>query len=175
MIKPPKLALIAAVAKNRVIGKDGGLPWKLSSDLKHFKATTQFKPVIMGSKTWESLPKKPLPGRLNIVLTRNLRFEAEGAIVCENWFEAYELARDHAVDEGLDEIFVIGGAMLYAQTLPLADRLYLTEIDFEVDGDTFFPEIDHSHFTVTSTIPHKAGPNDDHDFTLCVYERIKKA
>lgn len=130
------LTLIAAVARNGVIGKDNRLPWHLPADLKHFKALTTGHAVIMGRKTWESLPPnfRPLPGRQNIVVTRNADYAASGASVVASLADAVAAAAG-------DEAFVIGGAELYATALPLAHRLQLTEIDADFDGDTHFPLI----------------------------------
>jgi dihydrofolate reductase len=131
------ISLIAAVASNRVIGKDKQLPWHLPEDMRHFRETTRGKPVIMGRNTWESLPDafRPLPGRLNIVVSRNPAYQAAGATLAASLDDALRRAGDAA------EAFVIGGAELYRQALPLADRLYLTEIEESVDGDVFFPEL----------------------------------
>src|SRR3954471_24443407 len=124
-----------ARARNGVIGRDGTLPWRLKSDLANFRAVTMGKPVIMGRKTWESLPRKPLVGRTNIVLSRDGSFEPKGALVCEEFSEAVGIARDQAEDDGAREICVIGGASLFEAALPRAKRLYLTEVDAEVEGD----------------------------------------
>ena len=131
------LSLIAAVARNRVIGKDNRLLWHLPEDMKHFREVTRGKPVIMGRKTWESLPEKfrPLPGRHNIVITRNPNYNAPGATLADSLESAIRLAGIE------DELFVIGGETLYRQALPLAHRLYLTEIDRDYEGDAFFPEV----------------------------------
>ena len=131
------LSLIAAVAKNRVIGKDNTLLWHLPEDMRHFRETTRGKPVIMGRKTWESLPDsfRPLPGRLNIVVSRNPAYRALGATLVASLEEAILKAGESG------EIFVIGGAELYRQAMPIADRLYLTEIDLDFEGDAFFPEV----------------------------------
>ena len=131
------LSLIAALAKNRVIGKDGDIPWRIPEDWQHFKRVTIGKPIIMGRKTYESIGR-PLPGRSNIVVTRNPEFEAEGVTVTHSLERALEKAKA----EKADELFVIGGSQLYKEALPEADRLYLTYVDKEVDGDTFFPEFD---------------------------------
>ena len=124
-----------ARARNGVIGKDGALPWRLKSDLAIFRAVTMGKPVIMGRKTWDSLPKKPLVGRTNIVLSRDGSFEPKGALVCEDFSEAVQIAREQAEEDGQSEICVIGGASLFELALQRAARLYLTEVDAEVDGD----------------------------------------
>ena len=131
------LSLIAAVARNRAIGKDNQLLWHLPEDMRHFRETTRGKTVIMGRRTWESLPERfrPLPGRLNIVVSRNPGYQAAGATRAGSLQEAIEKA-------GVgDEAFIIGGAELYRQALPLASRLYLTEIAESIEGDVFFPEV----------------------------------
>lgn len=140
------LSLIAAVARNRAIGKDNHLLWHLPEDLRHFREVTRGKPLIMGRKTWESLPEKfrPLPGRLNIVVSRNPRYQASGAVVSASLAEALQHSARLAPEAA--EIFVIGGAELYRQALPLADRLYLTEIAEDFSGDTFFPEVSQAEW-----------------------------
>ncbi|ADU13399.1 dihydrofolate reductase [Asticcacaulis excentricus] len=170
-MQKPKLALIVAMSENRVIGRDNALPWHLKSDLKLFKAATQFKPIIMGSNTWDSLPRKPLPGRLNLVCSRDLKFEAEGGIVCNSLFEALDIAREHAADDGADEVVVIGGANIYEQTLPKADRLYVTEVHTTLDGDARFPEIDPAQWVEVKSEFCPKAEGDDYDFTVKVYER----
>jgi dihydrofolate reductase len=128
------IALVVAVADNGVIGNRGKIPWRIADDMKHFKAVTLGKPCIMGRKTWESLPKKPLPGRTNIVITRDQAFSAPGAIAAHSWDEALAQAeREHA-----DEISVIGGAEIYAAALPHASRIHLTEVHGVFDGDAHF-------------------------------------
>ncbi len=131
------LSLIAAVARNRVIGKDNQLLWHLPGDMRYFRETTRGKTVIMGRRTWESLPEKfrPLPGRLNIVVSRNRDYSAPGATLAGSLEDAVGLAGRSS------EAFIIGGAELYRQALPLANRLYLTEIAADYEGDTWFPEI----------------------------------
>ncbi|GGZ30169.1 dihydrofolate reductase [Asticcacaulis endophyticus] len=169
----PKLSLVVAMSENRVIGRENALPWHLKSDLKLFKAITQFKPIIMGSNTWDSLPKKPLPGRLNLVLSRDILFEAEGGLICTTLFEAIEIAREHAKDDGADEVCIIGGANVYEQTIEKADRLYVTEVHVWLEGDTHFPAIDPAQWKEVSSEFHQAGEGDDYDFTTRVYERVK--
>ena len=160
-----------ARARNGVIGRDGGLPWRLKSDLQIFKATTLGKPVIMGRKTWDSLSKKPLPGRTNIVLTRDGSFEAKGAIVCERFEEAVAIAREQAEEDGADEVCVIGGAALFELALPKAKRLYLTEVQAEVQGDVRLPPIDESAWREVRREAHAAGEGDDFPFLFRVLER----
>ena len=160
-----------ARARNGVIGKDGGLPWRLKSDLAIFRAVTMGKPVIMGRKTWDSLPKKPLVGRTNIVLSRGGSFEPEGAIACEDFSEAVQIAREQAADDGRDEVCVIGGVSLFELALPKARRIYLTEVDAEVEGDVVMPPIDESLWTEVRRESHPAGPGDDYAFTFRQLER----
>jgi dihydrofolate reductase len=160
-----------ARARNGVIGKDGGLPWRLKSDLALFKATTMFKPVIMGRKTWDSLPRKPLPGRLNLVLSKDGSFEPHGAVVCETFGEALEMAREQGEEDGAEEVCVIGGAALYALALPRASRIYITEVDAEPEGDVFFPPFDESDWREVRREAHPAGEGDDHAFVFRVLER----
>ncbi len=149
------LTLIAAIARNGVIGKDNALPWHLPADLRHFKALTTGHAVIMGRKTWESLPERfrPLPGRQNIVITRNAAYAAPGASVAGSLPDAVAAATG-------DEAFVIGGAELYQTALPLADRLQLTEIDAEFAGDTWFPMRDPLQWRETTRETHRdeTGP-----------------
>ena len=165
------LALVVARAQNGVIGRDGTLPWRLKSDMAWFKANTLGKPVIMGRKTWESLPKKPLPGRTNIVLSRDQSFETIGALVCETFSEAVQIAREQAAEDGVDEVCVIGGSTLFEAALPKAKRLYLTEVEAEVAGDVTFPVFDESAWTEVSRESHPAGEQDEYPFTFRVLER----
>jgi dihydrofolate reductase len=167
----PHLALVVARARNGVIGRDGGLPWRLRSDLQRFKAVTMGKPCIMGRKTWDSLPLKPLPGRLNLVLSKDESFEAKGAAVCTTLDEAVEIAREQAMDDGVDEICVIGGTALFATALPRARRLYLTEVEAEPAGDAVFPPFDEAAWVEVSSDAVPAGEKDDHDFVFRVLER----
>ena len=167
----PILSLVVARAANGVIGRDGDLPWRLKSDLALFKANTLGKPVIMGRKTWDSLLKKPLPGRMNIVLTRDGSFEPTNAVVCESFLEAVQMAKEQAEDDGVDEVCVIGGRALFEMALPKAKRLYLTEVDATVEGDVTFPEFDEAPWTQVRREEHPAGEGDDHAFTFRVLER----
>jgi dihydrofolate reductase len=160
------ISLIYAQSRNGVIGKDGGLPWHISSDLKRFKKLTIGKPVVMGRKTWDSLPRKPLPGRINIVVTRQIGFHAEGAIAARSPEEAVRVAGD------VPEICVIGGAEIYRQFLPLAQRIYLTEIDLDVAGDAGAPNLLAGEWKLISEERHPMGPKDDAGFTLKVLERV---
>jgi dihydrofolate reductase len=170
-VSQPILALVLARARNGVIGRDGGLPWRLKSDLALFKATTLFKPVIMGRKTWDSLPRKPLPGRLNIVLSRDGSFEPEQALVCESFGDALQIAREHAADDGAGEVCVIGGAAVFNGPCPRATRLYITEVQADVEGDVLFPAFDESEWREVRREQHPAGPDDDYPFIFRVLER----
>jgi dihydrofolate reductase len=160
-----------ARARNGVIGRDGALPWRLKSDLALFRAVTMGKPVIMGRKTWDSLPKKPLVGRLNIVLSRDGSFEPHGAVVCETFQEAVSIGREQAEEDGADEICVIGGASLFELALQRARRLYLTEVDAEVAGDVVLSPIDESRWREVRAERHEASERDEHPFTFRVLER----
>ncbi len=155
-----------------MIGKGGALPWRLKSDLALFKATTLFKPVIMGRKTWDSLPRKPLPGRLNLVLSHDGSFEPQGALVCESLDDALQIAREHASDDGADEVCVIGGAAIFAASLPKARRLYATEVQAEVEGDALMPPIDETLWRETRREAHPAGPDDQYPFVFRVLDRV---
>jgi dihydrofolate reductase len=164
-----------ARARNGVIGRDGGIPWRLKSDMALFKATTMGKPVIMGRKTWESLPKRPLPGRTNLVVTRDGSYSemsvAHGAVICERFDEAVQIAREQAEEDGVDEFCVIGGADIYALALPKARRIYLTEVMADVAGDVVFPPFDETAWTEVRREAHAAGPDDEYDFVFRVLER----
>ncbi len=160
-----------ARALNGVIGRDNDLPWRLKSDLAIFKQTTLGKPVIMGRKTWDSLPRKPLPGRTNIVLSRDGSFEPQGAIVCESFLEATQIAREQAEDDGVDEVCVIGGSALFEMALPKARRLYLTEVQAEVEGDVRFPAFDENAWVEVRREQYPAGEGDDFPFVFRVLER----
>jgi dihydrofolate reductase len=161
-----------ARARNGVIGKDGALPWRLKSDLAIFRAVTMGKPVIMGRKTWESLPKKPLVGRTNIVLSRDGSFEPKGALVCEDFSEAVQIAREQAEEDGQSEFCVIGGASLFELALQRAGRLYLTDVEAEVDGDVRLSPIDESRWREVRREAHPASEQDEHPFTFRVLERL---
>lgn len=165
------LAIVVARAANGVIGRKGDLPWRLKSDLALFKANTLGKPVIMGRKTWDSLPRKPLPGRMNLVLSMDGSFEPEQAVVCESFLEAVQMAREQAQEDGVDEVCVIGGRALFEMALPKAKRLYLTEVDASPEGDVTFPAFDESAWTEVRREAYPAGEGDDHAFVFRVLER----
>ncbi|WP_455232933.1 dihydrofolate reductase [Geopseudomonas aromaticivorans] len=153
---PLPLALIAALADNRVIGIDNRLPWHLPADLKHFKAVTLGKPIIMGRKTWDSLGR-PLPGRLNLVVSRQAGLQLDGAEVFASLPAAIARADEWARERGVDELMLIGGAELYAQGLPLAQRLYLTRVHLAPEGDAFFPESAEGDWQLASREEHAAA------------------
>jgi dihydrofolate reductase len=160
-----------ARARNGVIGRDGTLPWRLKSDMAIFKQITMGKPVIMGRKTWESLPRKPLRGRTNIVLTHDRGFEAEGAVVCEDFSEAVQIGREQAQDGGAGEVCVIGGASLFELALARAGRLYLTEVEADVEGDVTLSPIDEGHWREVRREHHPPSEVDQYGFTFRVLER----
>lgn len=165
-----KLSLIVAVAENGVIGRDGAMPWRLSTDLKRFKSLTIGKPVIMGRKTWESLGR-PLPNRLNIVITRDESFLNDNAVIVHSLSQARFEAEENAKQLGEQEIFVIGGGEIFKQALPFAHRMYVTEILDSIEGDTVFPTFDANewHAIESSFIPK--GEKDSHPTRYIVYER----
>lgn len=165
----PRLALIAALAENRCIGIDNKLPWYLPEDLKYFRRLTTGGVVIMGRKTYESIGK-PLPNRTNIVISRNPDFQADGVRTVGSLEEARELGGNVATVNGNDEVFVIGGAQIYAQALPMATRLYLTEVCKTVAGDAFFPEINPADWQLLGHEDHYYEPADTH-YRFAVYER----
>jgi dihydrofolate reductase len=165
------IAIYVAIARNGVIGREGGLPWRLSSDLKRFKADTMGKPVIMGRKTWASIGR-PLPGRLNIVVTRDSAFHAEGAETASSLEDAVTLARTRArCMAGADEICIIGGGEIYRQAMAMADRLHVTHVLADIDGDTVFPAIDPARWIEVSTQETPSGESDSHATCYAVYER----
>ena len=170
MNKRLPLALVVAMGRNRVIGRDGALPWRLRSDLQHFKALTVGRPVIMGRKTFQSIGK-PLPGRENVVVTRDAGFSAEGVHVASSLEGAVRIAQDLAGQSGAERISVIGGGEIYAQALPLADTLFVTEVDAAPEGDAFFPLIDPKIWRETSREEHETGAHDDHTFAFVTFEK----
>ncbi|MDG1819661.1 MAG: dihydrofolate reductase [Porticoccaceae bacterium] len=166
-----KISLIVAVSRNGVIGIDNQLPWHLPEDLKYFKSVTMGKPIIMGRKTFDSIGR-PLPGRTNIVITRDSSWQAEGVEVAQTLAQAMTLGGLACANAGVDEAMVIGGEQIYRMTLPAADRLYLTEVQAEVEGDAFFPEFDANQWQqVSEKIPELT---DTHPYRFLVLERIKK-
>ena len=158
------ISLIVAASENGVIGKQGGLPWRLSGDLQRFKQITMGKPIVMGRKTWESIGR-PLPGRQNIVITRKAGYEAAGCDVVGSPNEAIEVAGD------LPEILIIGGSQVYDLLLPRAQRLYLTRVHAEIEGDARFPEVDDAEWAAVSDERQAADEKNEFDFSFRVYER----
>ena len=161
-------SLVVAKATNGVIGRENRLPWRLPADLAYFKRVTMGHPVIMGRRTWESIGK-PLPGRLNIVVSRNRAFHAEGATVVGSLDEAWRAAG------GAEEACVIGGTSLFAEALPQADRIHLTEVDAEVAGDTWFPEFDRSQWSEREVSRQARDERHEHPFRILVLERRRRA
>ena len=164
------IVLIAVVAENGVIGRGGVMPWRLKSDMAHFRALTMGKPVVMGRKTYLSLHVKPLPGRTNIVASRDPSFTAPGVLVARSFEVAIEAARGDALRRGAD-IMVIGGADIYAQAMPLAGRLEITQVRMSPEGDSVFPPIDPAIWRETARNAHAAGPGDDAGFDIVTYQR----
>jgi len=165
------LSIVVAIAQNGVIGAKGGLPWQLSSDLKRFKRDTMGKPIIMGRKTWESIGRA-LPGRPNIVVTRQNGYQAKGADVVADLDHAIVLAGNRIVSLGLKpEICIIGGGELYRQAIEIADKLYVTHVMAEPEGDTFFPLIEPSRWTPVHREEIPAGEKDSAETLYVLYER----
>ncbi|MBI2296541.1 MAG: dihydrofolate reductase [Betaproteobacteria bacterium] len=162
-----RLSIIVAMARNRVIGAKGAIPWRLPDELKRFKALTMGHHVIMGRKTWESIGR-PLPGRASVVVTRQRGYRAPGALVVHSLEDAV------AVCGGDKEAFVIGGAELYAQALPLADRLYLTTVDADIPGDTYLPEFESSGWREVSAESFAADERHRYPFRCAVYDRNRR-
>jgi dihydrofolate reductase len=163
-------SLVAAVADNNVIGHAGALPWRLKSDLRHFRAATIGKPVVMGRRTYLSIGK-PLAGRTNIVVSRQRDFAAPGVLVARSMQTAIAAARGDALRRGIDEIVVIGGAELYAQTIGTAERLVITHVHLQPLGDTRFGPIDPLQWNEIARTEHPAGPGDQASFAVAVYQR----
>lgn len=161
-----KTSLIVAMSTNRVIGRDGDLPWHLPADLRHFKATTMGHHLIIGRATWDEVGR-PLPGRTMVVVTRNREFSAEGVLIAHSLEEAFALVRDD------DEPFIGGGAEIYRQALDgaLVDRLYITRVHAHVEGDTFFPSIDPDQWLLADLVDHPADEKNEHPFSFEIYDR----
>ena len=170
MTKSLPLSLIAALGENRVIGVDNSMPWHLPGDFKYFKATTLGKPIIMGRKTWDSLGR-PLPGRLNIVVSRQADLVLEGAEVYSSLEAAVVRAEEWAKVQGVDELMLIGGAQLYAQGMAQADRLYLTRVALSPEGDAWFPAFDVNQWKLVSNIVNPAE-DDKPAYNFEVWEKV---
>ena len=166
-MKPPRIAIVAARDRNGVIGRGNRLPWHLPDDLRHFKRLTLGRPIIMGRRTWESLPG-PLPDRTHVVVTRDPTYRADGAVVVNSLDAALAAA-------GGDEVLVVGGAELYALALPRATRLYLTLVDAEVEGDVFFPALDPREWREVAREPHAADARHAFPFAFVTLERVAES
>lgn len=165
-----RLAIIVAAAENGVIGRDNALPWKLPEDMRHFRRVTMGKPIIMGRKTFESIGQA-LPGRTNIVITHNPAFRAEGAKMASSLEEALQLAEHTASVDGVEEVVVIGGSEIYRVALPLADRLYITEVHASVEGDAVLPPVEWGEWRELSREHHAAQASNPYDYSFVCYER----
>ena len=172
MISGKTVVLVAAIAENGVIGRGGALPWRLKSDLQHFKKLTLNRPVIMGRKTFESIGKA-LKDRTNIVLTRDFGLLAPGAVLATSMDAAFAYAVNDADKRGAGEIMVIGGSDVFEAAMDVADRLEITRVHASPAGDSYFPEIDPQIWRETSRQWHPRGPQDEADFTTMTYERIR--
>jgi dihydrofolate reductase len=167
-----EVVLIVAVADNGVIGSHGAIPWRLKSDMQRFKALTKGKPVVMGRKTFASIGR-PLPGRTNIVVTRDAGFRAAGAVVTLSFADARAVAMGDALRRSADEIAVIGGAEIYAQWMARADRLEITEVHARPEGDTYFAAIDGADWEEVARVRNPAGSDDSAAFSYVTYRRRK--
>jgi dihydrofolate reductase len=167
----PQIVLIVAVAENGVIGANGAIPWRLKSDMQRLKAMTMGKPIVMGRKTFESLPRRPLPGRTNIVVTRDAAYRADGAVVTTSFAAANAIATGDALRRFATEIAIIGGAEIYAQWMDSADRLEITEVHARPDGDTRFAAIAASDWEEVARVRNPAGPDDSADFSYVTFRR----
>ncbi|CAL79248.1 dihydrofolate reductase [Bradyrhizobium sp. ORS 278] len=166
-----EIVQIVAVAENGVIGAAGAIPWRQKSDMQRFKALTMGRPIVMGRKTFVSFPRRPLPGRTNIIVTRDAAFRAAGAIVTHRIAEALTVARGDALRRSAAEIAIVGGAEIYTATLPLTDRLEITEVHARPPGDTLFPAIDPAQWEEVARERHASGPDDQADFSYVTYRR----
>jgi dihydrofolate reductase len=166
----PRLVLVVAVAENGVIGKNGHLPWKIPGDLKRFQQLTIGRPVVMGRLTYESMGG-PLKGRTNIVLSSNPNYKAEGAIVVTTLDQALALAAEDAAKNNTDEIAIIGGNVVFAETLPRASRLEITEVHGTPEGDAYFPPFDRGEWKEVARDGPRQGPKDSLPYTFVTYER----
>ena len=166
-----EIVLIVAIAENGVIGAAGAIPWRQKSDMQRLKAMTMGRPIVMGRKTFMSFPRRPLPGRTNIVITRDAGFRAPGAIVTNSASQALATARGDALRRSAAEIAILGGAEIYAATMPLADRLEITEVHASPPGSTLFPAIDPAQWEEAARERHASGPDDQADFSYVTYRR----
>ncbi|ODT50656.1 dihydrofolate reductase [Devosia sp. 63-57] len=169
-----RIALIAAVAENQVIGADQSIPWRIPSDFAWFKAQTMGKPMVMGRKQFETFPR-PLPGRPHIVVTRQPDYAPDGVSVVHSLEEGLALGRELAATAGVDEVMVIGGGDIYAQAMAHADRLYISHIAAAPEGDVCFPPIDGHVWTIVGEPDVAASPADSSAYTIKIYERVRAA
>lgn len=169
-----KIALIAAIADNGVIGRNTALPWHIKSEFQYFRNTTLGHPIVMGRKSFEALGK-PLPKRANIIVTRDQAFSAPGTLVAHSLEDGIALGREIALKDGVGQVFIGGGADIYRSTLDIADRLYVTEVHMAPEGDTRFPPFDRSQWIETKREFHNAQPGEDADYTITVLERKSAA
>lgn len=167
----PELAIIVAAAENRTIGKGNKMPWRLPGDLQYFKRVTMGSPIIMGRKTFESIGRV-LPGRLNVVVTRNPEWKHEGLVAANSLDEAKNIALEHAHKNNNDHVFVVGGAQLYEQALQLSTKLYFTEVHAEIEGDVFFPLLDMSEWQEISRESPQQTDGDSHSYSFVTLEKI---
>ncbi|MEH6402554.1 MAG: dihydrofolate reductase [Sneathiella sp.] len=167
------ISAVLAVSENDVIGSENALPWRLSNDLKQFKKNTLGKPMIMGRKTFESLPGL-LPGRTSIILTRDKSYAIEGALIAHTPEDALKLARKDAVQRNIEEITIVGGGEIYRQFLALTDRFYLTRVHTEIEGDTHFFSLNDASWEVSSKEFHEKSDKNDYDHTFYILDKIKR-
>ena len=162
------ISIIVAMGNNRVVGIKNSLPWILPADMEHFRCLTLGKPIIMGQKTFESIGK-PLSGRINIILTRDENFRAEGCLVSYSIEEALAVAKK----QGAEEVMIAGGVSIYSQFLPLADRMYLTLIDGDFEGDAFFPEFDYNDWEEVERVENEPDKNNPYPYSFVVLKKKK--
>lgn len=168
---PKPVVIVVAVAQNGVMGRDNRLPWRLPSDLKHFKATTMGGAIIMGRKTFESMDSKPLPGRLNVIVSQS--HVGEGSEEGTRWFDSPEKAIAFAQSQEIGGVYLIGGAHLFEEGLPLADKILLTRVLANVEGDTQFPALSPTEWKRSAIMPLEVGPKDEYPCRLEIWNRIK--
>lgn len=166
-----KIVIIVAASQNGIIGRDGDMPWKLSTDLKRFKALSMGKPLVMGRKTFESVGSKPLPGRPHIIVSRSQRFDMPGVVTVSSLDEALDRGRAIAEETGVDEVCVVGGGEIYRQALQFADILHVTHVETVVEGDTSFPAIDPAIFELVEDSAVPAGEKDNYPTRYAIYRR----
>jgi len=168
---PIKIVIIVAVSQNGIIGRDGDMPWKLSTDLKRFKALSMGKPLIMGRKTFESVGSRPLPGRPHIIISRSQRFDMPGVETVSSLEEALDRGREIAADLGVAEVCIVGGGEIYRQALGSADVLHVTHVETVVEGDTSFPPINPDEFALTEETSVPSGEKDNYPTRYAIYRR----